>query len=82
MVVVDTIALECGHVLENPRCYQAKDPSNVHCKVELTMDRSSCEHDYVTDVAMLEMISLAINHADLLSIVVTSACAHARNVKS
>ncbi|KAK3823144.1 MAG: P-loop containing nucleoside triphosphate hydrolase protein, partial [Benniella sp.] len=49
MVVVDTIELGCGHVLEDPSCYQAKDPSSVHCRIELTMHQSSCEHEYVTE---------------------------------
>ncbi|KAG0352119.1 hypothetical protein BGZ54_002955, partial [Gamsiella multidivaricata] len=46
MEIVADIMLPCGHVLQQARCYQAKDPLKIICKVKVTQNLPNCEHEH------------------------------------
>ncbi|KAF9433981.1 hypothetical protein BGZ76_008735 [Entomortierella beljakovae] len=47
MEIVDDIALQCGHILKNPRCWESKDSSKVKCQTKITRKFTTCEHEQV-----------------------------------
>ncbi|KAF8943029.1 hypothetical protein BGZ47_005904, partial [Haplosporangium gracile] len=49
MEVVSPMALPCGHILEEPRCWQKRDPSKVTCVVKVLRKLPHCEHEQVME---------------------------------
>ncbi|KAF9129395.1 hypothetical protein BGW39_004203 [Mortierella sp. 14UC] len=47
MEVVSPMALPCGHILEEPRCWQKQNPSKITCTVKVVRTLPTCEHEYV-----------------------------------
>ncbi|RUS16781.1 LOW QUALITY PROTEIN: hypothetical protein BC937DRAFT_90815 [Endogone sp. FLAS-F59071] len=45
MEMVNKITLLCGHTYNNPRCWQAKDPLAIDCKVPVIRKMITCEHE-------------------------------------
>ncbi|KAG0025767.1 hypothetical protein BGZ81_006855 [Podila clonocystis] len=41
---VGPMVLGCGHILEQPRCHQKKNPSTIVCQVKVTRKLPTCEH--------------------------------------
>ncbi|KAG0279807.1 hypothetical protein BGZ95_000157 [Linnemannia exigua] len=46
MEIVSPMALACGHILEEPRCWQKQDPSKITCTVRVVRKLPSCEHEH------------------------------------
>ncbi|KAG0380217.1 hypothetical protein BGX24_009554 [Mortierella sp. AD032] len=46
MEIVSPMALACGHILEEPRCWQKQDPSKIICTVKVVRKLPSCEHEH------------------------------------
>ncbi|KAF9281867.1 hypothetical protein BGZ68_006340 [Mortierella alpina] len=42
--IVAPIILPCGHVYEEPKCYQKQDPSKIVCRAKVKKDLPSCDH--------------------------------------
>ncbi|KAF9155352.1 hypothetical protein BG015_010198 [Linnemannia schmuckeri] len=49
MEVVSPMALPCGHILEEPRCWQKRDASKVTCTVKVLRNLPHCEHKQVME---------------------------------
>ncbi|KFH66126.1 hypothetical protein MVEG_08227 [Podila verticillata NRRL 6337] len=45
MEFVGPMVLDCGHILEKPRCHQKKNPSMIICRVKVTRKLPTCEHE-------------------------------------
>lgn len=43
------MALPCGHILEEPRCWQKRDPSKITCTVKVLRKLPHCEHEQVME---------------------------------
>ncbi|KAF9982115.1 hypothetical protein BGZ75_006502 [Mortierella antarctica] len=42
--IVAPIILPCGHVYEEPKCYQKQDPSKIVCRAKVKKDLPLCDH--------------------------------------
>ncbi|KAG0208402.1 hypothetical protein BGX28_000620 [Mortierella sp. GBA30] len=42
---VGTMVLACGHLFENPRCWQKKNPSSITCRTKVVKKLPTCEHE-------------------------------------
>ncbi|KAG0357837.1 hypothetical protein BGZ54_000164, partial [Gamsiella multidivaricata] len=52
MEFVSPILLACGHIFDRPRCWQAKNPSKILCKVQMARKLSTCEHEHILSCHM------------------------------
>ncbi|KAK5808427.1 hypothetical protein F5H01DRAFT_352070 [Linnemannia elongata] len=49
MEIVSPMALPCGHIMEEPRCWEKRDPSKITCTVNVLRKLLHCEHEQMME---------------------------------